>query len=167
LVHSARPRRTAAEKHIQFTRLVALAAGEAERDTARAMSEENVEIVRNAVERFQATGEMSPETAVEDVAWHDPPDFPDAQVHIGIDGVVNALGVWADAWDDWQIEIDEFVDAGERVLVRGKQRGRGKGTGVLVEQPLCLVYLMRDGKAVEVRAFFDEGQALEAAGLSE
>jgi ketosteroid isomerase-like protein len=130
------------------------------------MSEENVQIVRNAVERFQATGEMSPEMTVEDVAWHDPPDFPDAQVHIGIDGVVNALGVWADAWDDWQIEIDEFVDAGERVLVRGKQRGRGKETGVLVEQPLCLVYLMRDGKAVEVRAFFDEGQALEAAGLS-
>jgi uncharacterized protein len=130
------------------------------------MSEENVQIVRNAVERFQATGEMSPGMTVEDVAWHDPPDFPDAQVHIGIDGVVNALGVWADAWDDWQIEIDEFVDAGERVLVRGKQRGRGKETGVLVEQPLCLVYLMRDGKAVEVRAFFDEGQALEAAGLS-
>jgi ketosteroid isomerase-like protein len=130
------------------------------------LSEENVQIVRNAVERFQATGEMSPGMTVEDVAWHDPPDFPDAQVHIGIDGVVNALGVWADAWDDWQIEIDEFVDAGERVLVRGKQRGRGKETGVLVEQPLCLVYLMRDGKAVEVRAFFDEGQALEAAGLS-
>jgi ketosteroid isomerase-like protein len=130
------------------------------------MSEEIVQIVRNAVERFQATGEMSPGMTVEDVAWHDPPDFPDAQVHIGIDGVVNALGVWADAWDDWQIEIDEFVDAGERVLVRGKQRGRGKETGVLVEQPLCLVYLMRDGKAVEVRAFFDEGQALEAAGLS-
>jgi ketosteroid isomerase-like protein len=30
-----------------------------------------------------------------------------------------------------------------------------------------LVYLMRDGKAVEVRAFFDEGQAREAAGLTE
>jgi ketosteroid isomerase-like protein len=132
------------------------------------MSQENVEIVRNAVERFQATGEMSPEMTVEDVAWHDPPDFPDAQVHIGIDGVVHALGVWADAWDDWQVELDEFVDAGgERVLVRGKQRGRGKETGVLVEQPLCLVYLMRGGKAVEVRAFFDEGQALKAAGLSE
>jgi ketosteroid isomerase-like protein len=131
------------------------------------MSEENVEIVRNAVERFQTTGEMSPEMTVEDVAWHDPPDFPDAKVHIGVDGVVEALGVWADAWDDWQVELNDYVDAGERVLVRGKQTGRGKGTGVLVEQPLCLVYLMRDGKAVEVRAFFDEGQALEAAGLSE
>jgi uncharacterized protein len=131
------------------------------------MSQENVEIVRSAVERFQATGELSPETAAEDIAWHDPPDFPDAEVHIGTEGVLQALGVWASAWSEWRIELNDYVDAGERVLVRGKQWGRGKDTGILVEQPLCLVYLLRDGKVVEVRAFFDEHQALEAAGLRE
>jgi ketosteroid isomerase-like protein len=131
------------------------------------MSQENVEIVRNQVERFKATGETSPDTSSEDIAWHDPPDFPDAQVHIGMEGVLHALGVWASAWSEWRIELDEYVDAGEHVLVRGKQWGRGKETGAVVEQPLCLVYLLRDGKVVEVRAFFDEGQALEAAGLSE
>jgi ketosteroid isomerase-like protein len=131
------------------------------------MSQENVEIVRNQVDRFRATGELSPETSIENVAWHDPPDFPDAQVHFGMEGIVHALQVWADAWGEWQIEINEFVDAGERVLVQGKQWGRGKDTGVAVEQPLCLVYLLRDKKVIEVRAFFDEQQALEAAGLSE
>src|SRR5918992_5665235 len=131
------------------------------------MSQENVEIVRTQVERFKETGETSPETAAEDITWHDPPDFPDAQVHHGMDGVIRALGVWSSAWTDWRIELNEYVDAGERVLVRGKQWGRGKDTGVLVEQPLCLVYLLRDGKVVEVRAFFDDDQALEAAGLSE
>jgi ketosteroid isomerase-like protein len=131
------------------------------------MSEENVEIVRNAVERFKASGEMSPETATTDVAWHDPPDFPDAKVHFGVEGVIEALGAWANAWSEWQIELDDYVDAGERVLVRGRQWGRGKDTGVRVEQPLCLVYLLRDGMVIEVRAFFDEQQALEAAGLRE
>jgi uncharacterized protein len=131
------------------------------------MSQENVEIVRSQVDRFKTTGEMSPETSAEDIAWHDPPDFPDAEVHIGMDGVLHALGVWASAWNEWRIELNEYVDAGEHVLVRGKQWGRGKDTGVLVEQPLCLVYLLRDGRVVEVRAFFDEHQALEAAGLSE
>ena len=43
----------------------------------------------------------------------------------------------------------------------------GKVGGVAIEQPLCLVYLFRDGIVVEVRAFFDEQQALQAAGLSE
>jgi uncharacterized protein len=131
------------------------------------MSQENVEIVRNQVERFKATGESSPETAAEDITWHDPPDFPDAQVHHGMDGVVEALGVWSNAWSEWQIELNEYIDAGERVLVRGRQWGLGKDTGVAVEQPLCLVYLLRDGKVVEVRAFFDDLQALEAAGLQE
>src|SRR5918995_1165587 len=131
------------------------------------MSEENVEIVRSQVERFKATGELSPETAAEDIAWHDPPDFPDAQVHMGVDGILEALRVWSSAWSEWQIELDDYVDAGELVLVRGKQSGRGKDTGILVEQPLCLVYLLRDGKVVEVRAFFNEHQALEAAGLRE
>jgi uncharacterized protein len=131
------------------------------------MSQENVEIVRSQVERFKTTGELSPETSADDIAWHDPPDFPDAQVHLGMEGVIQALGVWANAWSEWRIELNDYVDAGERVLVRGKQWGRGKDTGVAVEQPLCLVYLLRDGVVVEVRAFFDEDQALEAAGLSE
>lgn len=130
------------------------------------MSLENVEIVRAQVERFEATGELSPGTSADEIAWHDPPDFPDAQVHIGMEGVLRAVGTWADAWNEWQIELNEYLDAGERVLVRGKQRGRGKDTGVLVEQPLCLVYLLSEGKVSEVRAFFDEDQALEAAGLS-
>jgi ketosteroid isomerase-like protein len=131
------------------------------------MSQQNVEIVRNAVERFNATGELSPETATTDVAWHDPPDFPDAKVHFGLEGVIEALGAWANAWSEWEIELDEYLDAGDRVLVRGKQRGRGKDTGAWVDQPLCLVYLLRDAKVVEVRAFFDNDQALEAAGLRE
>jgi ketosteroid isomerase-like protein len=137
------------------------------RDTEWAMSEENVQIVRSAVERFKASGEMAPEIAAPDIAWHDPPDFPDAKVHIGIEGIIEALGTWANAWSEWQIELDDYVDAGERVLVRGRQWGRGKDTGMRVEQPLCLVYLLRDGKAIEVRAFFNEQQALEAAGLRE
>jgi uncharacterized protein len=131
------------------------------------LSQENVEIVRSQVDRFKTTGELSPETSAEDIVWHDPPDFPDAQVHVGIDGVLRALGTWAEAWSEWRIDLNEYLDAGDRVLVRGAQRGRGKDTGAWVDQPLCLVYLLRDGKVVEVRAFFDNDQALEAAGLRE
>ncbi len=131
------------------------------------MSQENVEIVRRQVDRFVTTGELSPETSAEDIAWHDPPDFPDTQVHTGMEGVFRALSVWAEAWSEWQIGLDEYIDAGDYVLVEGWQRGRGKDTDALVEQPLSLVYLLRDGKVIEVRAFFDAGQAREAAGLSE
>ena len=129
------------------------------------MSEENVEIVRAQVERFNTSGELSPETSAEDIVWHDPPNFSDAQVHHGIEGAFQALQTWANAWSEWQIELNEYVDAGDFVLVQGKQRGRGKNSGAWVDQPLCLVYRLRDCKVVEVRAFFDNDQALKAAGL--
>lgn len=117
------------------------------------MSQENVEIVRGQVERFSSTGESSPETSAVDIVWHDPPNFPDTQVHYGIEGAFHALQTWASAWSEWQVELDEYVDAGDTVLVQGKQRGRGKDSGVWVDQPLCLVYRLRGGKVVEVRAF--------------
>ena len=116
---------------------------------------------------FNTNGELSPEGAVEDLAWHDPPDFPDAKVHIGVAGVIEALQVWADAWDEWQVELTDYVDAGDRVLILENSEGGGKDSGAWVDQPLCLVYLLRDGLVLEVRAFFDEAQALRAAGLSE
>ena len=36
-----------------------------------------------------------------------------------------------------------------------------------VEQPPCLVCLLRNGKCVEARAWLNHAEALEAAGLSE
>ena len=40
---------------------------------------------------------------------------------------------WADAWDDWEMEAEDFIDAGEGVVVILTQRGRSKTTGVPVE----------------------------------
>ncbi len=77
------------------------------------------------------------------------------------------MGVWGDAWNDWTVELADYVDAGDRVLLVGKQRGRAAGSDAWVEQPLCLVYLLRGGMVVEVRAFFDVDQARDAAGLAE
>ena len=46
-------------------------------------------------------------------------------------------------------------------------RGRGKGSGVDVEQPSTSVYTLRDGKLIEARMYREHGKALEAAGLEE
>jgi ketosteroid isomerase-like protein len=45
-------------------------------------------------------------------------------------------------------------------------RGRGKGSGVVVEMPPCWqVYRLRDGRAVRIEVYGDRDEALEAAGL--
>jgi uncharacterized protein len=131
------------------------------------MSEENVDTIRRGFDLFLSTGEMDLEPLDPNVEWHDPPDFPDKQVHYGREGAVAAISRWLSAWEEWTFEIEDYIDAGDYVVVLTRQRGRGKETGAEVEQPMALVYKFREGKAVRVQAFFDTGQALEAVGLSE
>ena len=40
------------------------------------------------------------------------------------------IAEWADAWDGWEMEPEDYIDAGERVVVILAQRGRsGEGHG--------------------------------------
>jgi ketosteroid isomerase-like protein len=77
------------------------------RDTARAMSEENVEIVRNGFAAFER-GDMEAllRLADEDIVITQPSDVPGlpAQQH-GHRGVLEAFEVWPELWDDFRVEI--------------------------------------------------------------
>ena len=62
---------------------------------------------------------------------------------------------------------DEFRDLGDRVLVLGRVKGRGRGSGVEVEAPLAIIFDFRDGKMSRSKAYLDHDEALRAAGLAE
>jgi ketosteroid isomerase-like protein len=72
---------------------------------------------------------------------------------------------WAGAWDDYRVEAEELTDLGDQVLARTRHRGRGKGSGVEVQQQIFQLLTLRDGKVVRMRMYYDEAEALEAAGL--
>jgi hypothetical protein len=55
-----------------------------------------------------------------------------------------------------------MFDAGDRVLVCGRTRGKGKGSAVEVE---INAYTLRDGKVTRMEFFTTEEPALRAAGL--
>ena len=54
-------------------------------------------------------------------------------------------------------------DFGERVAIAFVVRGRGAGSGIVLEQPLAQVVTVREGKIVEVCDFFSREEALAAA----
>ena len=60
-----------------------------------------------------------------------------------------------------------MVDAGDSVVVRVRQSGRGKETGAQVENHAWQLFTLRNGKVVHCRGYDTKAQALEAAGLSE
>jgi hypothetical protein len=65
------------------------------------------------------------------------------------------------------MRADEFIDAGEHVVVRVHQEGRGVGSGVPVMGTYWYLVRLRDGKGVSMEICASREQALEAAGLSE
>ena len=131
------------------------------------MSEENVEIVRRMYEAFhggdadRALAYFDPEVVF------DATRRPDGGIGHGHHGLNTNINRWLGAWNEWSEEIEETRDLGSNVLVISMQRGRGKGSGVEVEQRYALIYEVRGGKITRMTLYISSAEALEAAGLSE
>jgi limonene-1,2-epoxide hydrolase len=139
----------------------------AARDTAWAMSQENIEIVKRAITAINER----------DVDAYLPlctPDFELINPIAAIEGS-NKGGQGVRAFFDsiregatkFEMEI-ERLDAldDNRVLAWLTLDVETKG-GFPQSQPLTNLYELKDGKLLRVRVFFDREEALEAAGLSE
>ena len=129
------------------------------------MSQENVEIIRRGYEQFEATGEIR---AHPDLVWDvSNLGWPDQQIYLGPEGGMQFNAEWAAAWDDWELEAQDYIDAGERVVVILNQRGRSKATGIPVEMRFAQVWTLRDGQGIRMELYASVEEALEAVGLSE
>jgi ketosteroid isomerase-like protein len=131
------------------------------------MSEGNLEIVREAHERFTETGQPMWERvdAGTEVFDH---DIPDAQnPYRGMDGVTKWLSDFEEAWVSYEMEVERLIDAGERVVSLFRIRAVGAGSGALVERGDAMVWTFRNGKLARLDYFNDQAEALKAAGLPE
>jgi uncharacterized protein len=131
------------------------------------MSQENVEVVRDAFDAF-TRGDLEGvlQLCDENISITQPPELPGvSQQQRGHSGVLEAFGIWPEQWDDYYIEILRTADSGDYVVVTTRQGGRGKQSGVEVEMEFTFVFTVRDEKIVEWQIFMHEDQALEAAGL--
>jgi ketosteroid isomerase-like protein len=130
------------------------------------MSEENVELVRRGTESVDAFWAMLDEHVVWDLRnWHVTPGVD--TVVVGRDAVIQASRRYWGAWEDYRVEIEEVLDAGQSVVLISHERGRGKGSGVPVARQNPQLWTFRAGRIIRWESFRTKAQALEAAGLSE
>jgi uncharacterized protein len=61
---------------------------------------------------------------------------------------------------------DEFIDAGDRVVVLGHVFGLGRLSGVPLRSPFGHVWTLRDEKVLRLEGYLDHDQAREVAGVS-
>jgi ketosteroid isomerase-like protein len=65
-----------------------------------------------------------------------------------------------------RIEPQEFIDAGDFVVVPVRVVGRGGASGAPFEEHEVQVFQLRDGKIVELREYREMEEALRAVGLA-
>jgi hypothetical protein len=147
------------------------------RDTAWAMSEENVEIVRKSLDGWNAfmRGELSSKTLAEpfdsqiELHWRDQQTYPDTPQHLrGVAELVAFSEQYRDGWADLYSEPLELSEApGLRVLGLIRQSSRGRESGVPIAIHFFGVWTIQDGKIRQIEYFRHRADALKAAGLQE
>ncbi len=66
------------------------------------------------------------------------------------------------------MEIEEVIDAGDRVVVMASVSGTGKDSGGRRADPTFpFIWTIRDGQAIRVEALPTRAEALKAVGMSE
>ena len=137
-------------------------------DTGRAMSRENVEIVRRA---YSALSSLDADSTL---AFCDPEvEFAsritamEGGTYRGYEGVRRFVARLQEAFEWIDIEPLEVLGDGDRVVVTNRFRACGVGSGAEVEQRFFHAIKLRDGKAIWWSFFDSKGEALEAVGLEE
>jgi uncharacterized protein len=132
------------------------------------MSQQNVEIVRSLFSGFQERGlEGTFNFLSPDIEWEARPDLPDTRTYRGHDGVRELFATFEDALDEQWYSPTELIAAADLVVVPLRWGGRGKTSGVTVEErEETWVLTVRDGAITRVREYATKESALQAAGLS-
>jgi uncharacterized protein len=132
------------------------------------MLDENVEIVRRAWDAWES-GDLSAANAAmsPDLVTYVAPPIPVTGTYYGPEGFLQLTLDWAESFDELVITAQEFIDAGDQVVVRSLHKSRGVESGVPVEAEVWYVWTLSGRKAVRAAVFNDRSEALEAAGLGE
>ena len=143
-------------------------------DTARAMSQENVEIdrqnrdlevLREVYSHWERGDFTFWEAFADDYVWK-AVDAIESGEYTGIAEVSAAWRTWLQAWDGFSVEAEEVVAGSDgRYVVMQLFRGKGKASGLESEERSAAVVTMRDGLIARMEGFWDRDAALQAAGV--
>jgi uncharacterized protein len=132
------------------------------------MSQENVEIVRRATDAFNRGGiDEALQFFDRDIEWTTTGIFLEPGTYRGHEGARRYMGALATELEDLRSEAEDFIDAGDQVVVRFRLSARGRQSGAPVVFSGALVYWLRGGKIFRIRNYTEQADAFEAAGLRE
>jgi hypothetical protein len=138
------------------------------------MSRENVELVRAAIggpvfDMLNMFGSDEMPAGIDIGIFAENMDIVfeprvDEQSYSGVDGLIQGWREWLSAWSSYEAHTEDFVDAGDHVVMLVRLRGETRHDRVMIEQPAAVMYTLQDGKVVRLAFHLDPRLALEEAG---
>ena len=130
------------------------------------MSEENIELVKEIFSAWGRGDFSSVDWAHPEIEFSIP--GPDPYVHRGVESMGRAWAEWLGAFDEFSVAGEDFYDAGDKVVVSQVFHGKGKGSGVPVDEiPGAAVFTLREGKVTRFEGHLTLEAALASAGLAD
>jgi len=129
---------------------------------------QNVEIVKRTIDAFNRRDvEGCAALVTADFEWVPALAEIESEIFRGREGIEAYFGSLSDAWGEWHLHGEEFRDLGGSLLVVIRMEARGRGSGAPVAGRQTVIFDLRDGEISRIRAYFDHGEALRGAGLTE
>lgn len=100
-----------------------------------------------------------------DAVLYQAPEIPDSGTYRGKDEFLRGLRLWLEEWDEFRYVPVEIEETACGLFVRLRLLGRGKGSGVEIEQQIFHFWQFRDGLLSRCEVYWSEDQARRAAGL--
>jgi len=131
------------------------------------VSQENVEVVRAVYDcwrrgDFRATANK----VAPDFEWKQVHGVVEPGSHVGADAN-RALRSIFEVYEDLRVEAEEYVDAGDTIVVVARAHGTARGSRLHMDQRLAFVWTVREGKPVQMEQYPNREDALKAVGLEE
>jgi ketosteroid isomerase-like protein len=83
----------------------------------------------------------------------------------GVEGFIEGWREWLSPWESYRIEAEQFIDAGEQVVVLARVHARTRRDHVEMEHAPAAVWTLADGRVARIEFYLERSQALADAGL--
>jgi hypothetical protein len=143
------------------------------------MTSENVELIRAALpEEIDVVKVLASDDPVAaligdadivapdlEVRWAGSQSGAPALHYEGLEGLLEGWRDWLIPWESYLLEVEDVIDAGDRVVTLVRVRAKTNRHGVEVEHRPAAVWTLRDGKLAAVHFFLDRDEARKFAGI--
>jgi ketosteroid isomerase-like protein len=134
------------------------------------MSAENVTLIKGI---YAAFGSGDVPTVIEamspGIVWNEAENFPyaDGNPYVGAEAILGGvIARIASEWDGFDVKPEQFLDAGDAVIMIGRYAGTWRGTGRAMNPQVAHIWTISGGKVTGYQQLVDTLAVARAMGTT-